>query len=57
VVQSRALLIIEPLGVIQGKARYCEKKKKCEAEHRQIRMQPAREMRETPFPVQKMLAL
>jgi len=45
-------MAIEPLGVIQREARHREKKKKGEAEHREVRVQPAREMRESPLPME-----
>jgi len=49
---SRPLVGIKPLGMIQREARDREKKEDRETEHRQIGVQPAREMRETPFPMQ-----
>jgi hypothetical protein len=49
---SRPLLSIKPLGMIQGKARHREKEEDRETEHRQVCVEPARDMRQTPFPMQ-----
>jgi len=49
---GRPLMGVKPLGMIQREARDREKKEDRETEHRQIRVQPTREMRETPFPMQ-----
>jgi len=52
VVHGRPLLAIEPFSVIQSESSQCEKKKNCETEHRQIGVQPPREVCEMPFPMQ-----
>ena len=40
-----------PHRVIQREPRHREKKQQSEAEHRKIRVQPARQMRESPLPM------
>jgi hypothetical protein len=46
------LLAVEPLGMIQGETSHREKEKKREAQHREVSVQPARQMRELPLPMQ-----